>query len=267
MPETRAASSNAPPISCYIRTFNEERMIGRVVEAAFQVAREVVVIDSGSSDATRAIAEEKGAGVIEQPWLGNGLQKRVGEDACSHDWLLDLDADEVVTPALAASIKALFAPGDPPDPAYYLTLMTVPAFGKPWRDFALADRAKLYDRRRIRMREHKEWDQLDLPKGFSPKVLEGRLAHYSFSDFEHYVAKRNRVSSARARNLKLKPRWVLVLRILFGYPVYFVRHYFQRGHLRNGVYGFAIAGAAAFGRWMRDVKMYERYLKDGDGSI
>ena len=267
MPNTRGETPDMPPISCYIRTFNEERMIGRVVEAAYQVAREVVVVDSGSTDQTRAIAEEKGARVVEQPWLGNGLQKRVGEDACNHDWLLDLDADEVVTPELAASIKALFAEGEPPDLAYHLTLMTVPAFGKPWHDFALANRAKLYDRRRIRMREHKEWDQLDLPKGFSPNVLEGRLAHYSFSDFEHYVAKRNRVSSARARHLTLKPRWVLILRILFGYPVYFARHYFQRGHIKNGVYGFAIAGAAAFGRWMRDVKMYERYLKDGEARL
>ncbi|MDE0174814.1 MAG: hypothetical protein OYH76_21890 [Defluviicoccus sp.] len=49
--------------------------------------------------------------MIEQAWLGGGPQKRVGEDACGHDWLLDLDADEVVTNELAEDIRTLFANG------------------------------------------------------------------------------------------------------------------------------------------------------------
>ena len=118
------------PISCYIRTLNEERVIGEVVRAASQMADEVVLIDSGSTDGTLAIAEAEGARVIRQPWLGNGRQKRVGEEAARHDWVLDLDADEVVTPELAAEIRGVFEAG-PRFPMYALTMITVPPFGAP----------------------------------------------------------------------------------------------------------------------------------------
>lgn len=67
-------------------------MIADVVRAALQVADEVVVVDSGSADDTAALAQAAGARVIRCEWRGNGRQKRIAEDACRHDWLLDLDA-------------------------------------------------------------------------------------------------------------------------------------------------------------------------------
>lgn len=263
-PQTTKAAR--PPISCYIRTLNEERLIGQVIAAAFQVAREVVIIDSGSTDRTREIAEAAGATVIDQPWLGNGGQKRAGEDAAAEPWLLDLDADEILSPELAAEITALFANGPPPLSVYRLTLVTAPPIGKPWTTFKRDPRAKLYDRARWRMPDHKAWDQLEIPKGAEVGALNGALMHHSFRDFEHYMAKWNRVSSARAGSTKLKPLWQLRLRILFAWPVYFLRHYLVQGLWRAGLYGFAISGGVAFGRWMRDVKMYEIHRRRTEGE-
>ena len=85
------------PISCYIRTLNEERMIGDVVTSAKKICSEIVIIDSLSIDKTKSISLSLGARVFEQPWLGNGFQKRVGEDQVKNDWVLDIDADEIVT--------------------------------------------------------------------------------------------------------------------------------------------------------------------------
>ena len=246
-----------PQISCYIRTLNEERLIGAVIAAARRVAREVVIVDSGSTDRTKEIAEAAGARVIDQPWLGNGFQKRVGEEACAQNWLLDLDADEILSPELIAEIKALFADGEPPLSVYRLTLVTAPPIGEPWTNFALDPRAKLYDRRRWRMPESRAWDQLALPNDAAVGALKGSLMHHSFQDFAHYMAKWNGVSTRRAESIKLKPLWLVRLRVLFGWPFYFLRHYILRGFWRGGLYGFAVAGGVAFGRWMRDVKMYE----------
>lgn len=253
------AADPRPPLSAYIRTLNEERQIAEIVAAALTAAREVVVVDSGSTDRTKALAEAAGARVFDQPWLGNGAQKRAGEDRCQHDWLLDLDADEIVTPELAAEIRALFADGAPRENVYRLTLVTVPPIGAAWRNFALDPRAKLYDRRKWRMPDDKAWDQLEIPKRAAVTTLDGALLHHSFRDFEQYMAKWNRVSTARAKNTKLRPMATLRLRILFAWPFYFLRHYFLRGLWRAGLYGFVIAGGVAFGRWMRDVKMYERH--------
>ena len=186
---SRAARS-APPISCYIRTLNEERRIRDVVRAAFQVAEEVVLINSGSTDATLAIAEAEGARVIGQPWLGNGRQKRVGEEAARHDWVLDIDADEVVTPELAAEIRDVFAAG-PQFQMYELTLITVPPFGAPWRNFKKAHRVKLYNKRHIRIPDHAAWDQFELPPGEKLGTLRQPIMHYAFAGMEHVITKLN----------------------------------------------------------------------------
>ncbi|WP_170936953.1 MULTISPECIES: glycosyltransferase family 2 protein [Rhodomicrobium] len=255
-----AGRDAATPISCYIRTLNEERRIGEVIRAALQVADEVVLIDSGSKDATLAIAAAEGARVVHQPWLGNGRQKRAGEDAARHDWVLDLDADEVVSPELAAEIRALFAAG-PRHRMYELTLITVPPFGEPWWNFKHAERIKLYDKRHIRIPDHAAYDQFEIPPGERPGKLRGPLMHYAFTGIEHVMTKLNRASSVRARELKLKPLWLVVLRILFGFPTYFFKAYIVNGLIRGGVYGFAYACALAFGRWLRDVKMYERHMR------
>ena len=96
------------PISCYIRTLNEERLIGEVISSAKKICSEVVIIDSLSIDKTKSISLSLGAIVYEQPWLGNGFQKRVGEDKSKNDWVLDIDADELVSDEMANEIKIYF---------------------------------------------------------------------------------------------------------------------------------------------------------------
>lgn len=248
------------PISCFIRTLNEERRIGDVIRAALQVADEVIIVDSGSSDRTLEIARQCSVRIIEQPWLGNGHQKRIGEEAASNVWVLDLDADEVVTQELAEEIRHLFAQ-KPKYKIYQLPLVTVPPFGRPWWNFKLAYRNKLYNKTHIRIPAHAAWDQFKVPEGETIGKLQNPLLHYAFSGIEHVVAKLNRASSVRGREAKLKPLWSLIPRIFLGFPVYFLKEYLLNGLVRGGIYGFAYAVAIAFGRWMRDVKMYERHKR------
>jgi glycosyltransferase involved in cell wall biosynthesis len=254
-------SATTPPISAYIRTKNEERMVGEVIRAAQQVAREVVLIDSGSTDRTIEIAEQLGARVVRAPWLGGGKQKRLGEDACAFDWVLDLDADEVITPELAAEIAALFKQGQPPEPIYELMMATCPPVGKAWRTFNLVDRRKLYDRRVVRAPDHANYDQFKVPSGVRVGRLHEPLLHYSFRDLSQLEDKFNRNSAGRARNTKLLPLWLVQLRLLFGRPFYFLNQYVRRGLWRAGWYGFSVATIAAHGRWLRDAMMLETHLR------
>ena len=253
-------------LSCYIRTLNEERFIGRVIAAARQVVDEIVIVDSGSTDATIVIAQAAGARVVHQQWLGNGRQKRFAEEQCRNDFLLDLDADEVVSSALAAEIRALFAAGPPPLPIYELRLVTVPPVGKPWTNISVAYRRKLYDRRVVRAPDHKAWDQFEVPPGVEVGRLAGDLLHYSFRDLTQLVEKLNRVSTVRARDGKKSGRVAVAVRVLFAWPFYFVKHYLFRGLYRAGIYGIVLAAISANGRWLRDAKMYERILADRERS-
>jgi glycosyltransferase involved in cell wall biosynthesis len=249
-----------PPVSAYIRTLNEARMIEDVVRAALAVAAEVVVVDSGSRDGTIERAAAAGARVHHQDWLGNGGQKRAAEDLCRHDWLLDLDADEVVSPELAREIALLFAGGEPALPIYEIPLVTAPPYGPPWRGVDVSRRGKLYDRRVARMPDHKAWDQLEPPPGARVGALNAPILHHSFTGIEHLVDKVNRNTTNRARESRLKPRAWVVARVYFGLPIYFLRRYVLHGLFLRGTYGFAFAMTVAIGRWLRDVKMYERHL-------
>jgi|JI10StandDraft_1071094.scaffolds.fasta_scaffold110966_3 glycosyltransferase involved in cell wall biosynthesis len=255
----QVSGGKTAPVTCYIRTLNEERRIGEVIRAARQVVDEVVLVDCGSTDKTLEIAAAEGAKVVKQAWLGNGAQKRVGEDAAKHDWLLDLDADEIVTPELAEAIGAVFESG-PTASIYEVPLVTVPPIGKPWKNFKIAWRRKLYNRTTVRIPDSKVWDQFDVPAGERVRRINKPLLHYSFANIEHVVTKMNKVSSTRARESKLKSFPGTVLRVWFGFPSYFIKEYFFRGLIRGGTYGFAFAMTMSFARWMRDVKMYERHM-------
>jgi glycosyltransferase involved in cell wall biosynthesis len=250
------------PVSCYIRTLNEHRRIAQVNASVRGVVSEIVVVDSGSTDATVAIAQAEGARVVHQDWLGNGRQKRFGEHQCRNDFLLDLDADEIVTPELAAEIRALFAAGPPPRPVYGLKLVTTPPVGGPWWHTGVVYRRKLYDRRVVRAPDHKAWDQFEVPDGVQVGRLSGALLHYSFWDLAHLAEKLNRVSTVRARETRRRGRVAVGLRVLFALPFYFFKHLVLRGLFRVGIYGVAVASISAYGRWLRDVKMYERILAD-----
>jgi glycosyltransferase involved in cell wall biosynthesis len=249
--------SSPLPLSCYIRTFNEARKIDEVVRAALSVAQEVIIVDSNSTDATVTLAEAAGARVIVNAWPGDGYQKRVGEDACRHDWLLDIDGDEVITPKLAAHIRQLFASGEPDKPVYEMKMVHAPAVGEPWWDFNPSWRRKLYDRRRLRMPAHAIWDQLDIPKDIVIGRVDGVLLHYSFKDIAHVVAKYNSRSTTTARDGKRKSKTQLIIRIWLALPVYFLKQFILRELWRAGTYGLILALCSAYSRWLRDAKMYE----------
>lgn len=247
------------PVSCYIRALDEEKKIARTVRAALRIASEVVVVDSGSTDRTVAVAEAEGARVVDQGWLGYGHQKRIGEDACRHDWLLDLDADEVVSEALALEIRALFGAGEPAAAAYTLPQTLVDPAGRTWHRRSAPRRAKLYDRRKARMPADAAWDQLDL-SGLETGRLEAPLLHDGFRDMAELCGKQLRAMTLIARPQADKPRWWLALRVRAALPFYFVKRYLLRGLWRNGPYGFMVSLSGAFNQWYRDALLYERHL-------
>ena len=248
-----------PPISCYIRTKNEARLIGEVVRAALTVAREVVVVDSGSTDNTVALAEAAGASVHHVDWLGTGKQKRAAEALCQYPYRLDLDADEVVSPGLADEIRSLFAQGEPAGKLFSIPMITAPPIGKPWHYVDSDHRNKLYDSRTFSMPDSAAWDQIDVPTSVKPERLKHALVHYSFTDIGFLLRKQERNMTQRAKSAPLKPKWLLILRIFFGLPIYFLKRYLLKGLFLKGAYGFSFAMTIAIGRWLKDVKMYERH--------
>lgn len=96
-----------PTVSLVIIALNEERTIAQVIDAAKPLVSEIILVDSGSSDATVSLATERGARVLHQDWLGFAAQKNFAIDQASGEWILSLDADEILAPNLVLEIEAL----------------------------------------------------------------------------------------------------------------------------------------------------------------
>src|SRR5437016_18582 len=101
-------------LSVCIITFNEEANIPRTLESVKSIADEIIVVDSRSTDNTVALAQSHGAKVFIEEWKGFAPQKNSALAKASCDWILSLDADEEVSPELAASIQALLCSPAPP---------------------------------------------------------------------------------------------------------------------------------------------------------
>jgi len=99
------AERSALPLTLVVIAQDEEAVIGRCLASVVDFVEQMIVVDSGSTDGTIRRAEDLGAQVIHQPWLGYGAQRQVGVMHSRNDWILCLDADEVVTPRLAESIR------------------------------------------------------------------------------------------------------------------------------------------------------------------
>src|SRR4030095_2841053 len=100
-------SPSMAEISAVLITRNEEKNLPRCLASVKSFAREIVVVDSMSTDRPRAVATELGARVIAQEWLGYGRQKQFALEQASCPWAFSIDADEEVSPALAAEIARL----------------------------------------------------------------------------------------------------------------------------------------------------------------
>jgi glycosyltransferase involved in cell wall biosynthesis len=110
---SKTTGTGAPSLSVTIVARNEERTIAKVLAAVQNIADEIVFLDSGSSDSTPEIAKSFGVRFYHQDWLGYAEQKNKAIDLATGEWILSLDADEVLTPALVTEIRQLLRHGIP----------------------------------------------------------------------------------------------------------------------------------------------------------
>jgi len=251
-----------PPLSIFIITRDEADRIARTIEAVRALSDDILVVDSGSTDGTQAIAEGLGARVVFNPWPGYGPQKRFAEDLCRHDWLLNLDADEVVPADLATEIADLFSKGQPAADAYKLRIAEIfPGEPAPHRfAYALAP-VRLYRKAKGRYSPSPVHDRVDLAPDARVARLKGTVHHYSVRSLGEQMDKLNGYSDAQADDLDRRNATLSVFRLVAEFPANFIKAYIGRRHALRGVYGFMTAMNYAFYRYLRVAKHWERRLQ------
>ena len=246
------------PLSVVIMAKNEEAVIARCI-GSVNWADEVLVIDSGSTDRTREIAASLGASVYEQPWLGFSAQRNRGAELARHDWILFLDADEIVTEALAASVTQVLRGTPDPRDGYAVDRrgdflgVLLPNEARPSKRRTFVRlcnrRCSAYD---LDMPVHEE---VRFPGESIP--LGGVLLHWNGFTMDEFVPLFNRYATVEARTLDAGGKRATALDI-FARPVLrFLWCYLARGGWRLGTRGLMHAMLKASSDYMRYAKLWE----------
>lgn len=218
-------------------------------------ADEIVVIDSGSSDATCDIARRYTDRVCHVPWRGFGLQKQAGVEQASNDWIFNIDCDERITPQLAEEIRQILAL-DSPSAAYAVPRRTFVGTREIKHSGWYPDRTiRLFDRRQARFSDSMVHERVVAqgPTG----DCKAHLLHYSFSGIEPLISKVNHYSELSARQMYQAGRksslFDLTVRPLFA----FVKTYFLRAGFLDGVEGLEIAVTTSLLTFAKYAKLRE----------
>ncbi|MGP9819011.1 glycosyltransferase family 2 protein [Salinarimonas sp. NSM] len=247
------------PLSIFLIVKDEADRIGATLDAVAGLSDDVVVVDSGSTDGTQAIAEARGGRVIHHDFDGYGPQKRFAEDQCRHPWLLNLDADEVVPAEMVAHIRALFDNGAPEKDAYTTRIAEVFPGEEDVHPLAYAlAPVRLYRRDKGRYSASIVHDRVDLAPGARIGALKGTIRHRSVRSLGDQIAKLNAYSDRQADDLEARGATIPTWRVLVEFPAAFLKAYVGRRHAVRGIYGFLTAMNYAIARHLRIAKHIER---------
>ncbi len=242
------------PITATIITFNEADNLPKVVES-LNFCQEILVIDSNSADNTLAVAIALGCRVIQQPFLGFGLQKQFAVDNASFDWVLSVDADEIVDDELAVSIVAAIQ--SPGEYAGFELRRDFYFMGKKLRFGGEDGKSYL----RLFNRNHAKFtpDNIHEKVVSNGKVgkLTGRLQHFSYRNLEHYLNKFNRYTSEGALFQYNRSKRTSIAAIIFRFPWEFFKLYLLKGLIFDGFPGFVWAFFSAAYPIAKYTKLYE----------
>jgi len=234
-----------PELSVVIITHNEEQNIGRCLEALKGLANEVIVVDSFSTDNTVEICEFYGCRVIEREFKGYFDQKQFGVNEAKNDWILSMDADEVMTEGLKTEIATLFQQEKIPCNGYGIRF-SLYYLGKILRFSGVGSDDKL----RLFNREAGAFEFTYVHEEIKVSGLIGRLKgiiiHYSYRDLQHHIEKSNRYTTLAAEHYHKKRKHFSKLWVAFKFPVTFLLYYFVKGGFLDGYPGFMWSFMAAF---------------------
>ncbi len=242
-------------LSAVIITFNEEKNILRCIDSVKDVADEILILDSNSTDQTAAIAESKGAIFIREPFLGHIQMKNRAVELASNDYILSLDADEALDARLVLSIQKVKEKFT--HKAYRMNRCTnycgqFIRHGSWYPDRKI----RLFDRRCSRWGGVNPHDKIMVAENIEVEQLAGDILHYSYYTVAEHVEQNNKFSTISAKSLFAQGKKTTVFNIITN-PVWaFFQSYLIRAGFLDGLFGFVIAVQVSHLTFLKHLKLY-----------
>jgi glycosyltransferase involved in cell wall biosynthesis len=227
----------AEKISCIIITLNEEENIRRSLTAV-KWCEEIIVVDCGSDDKTIDICSEFGCNVYNKDFHGYGEQKRYAVSLAKNDWILNIDADEVVSDELKGEIENIFSAETIDCNGFALPRMLIFLgkkfiYGKESKEYYI----RLFNKNFGNFSKDKVHEKVEL--NGKVKKLNWPFYHYSYKNIEQYFKKFNSYTTDAATALYKSGKYGRKpLVIVLGFPIYFFKNYFINRNFLNGIPGF-----------------------------
>lgn len=233
------------PFSVVIITYNEEKNIGRCLESVKDVADEIIVVDSMSTDGTKAICASYSVTFIEQPFLGYIEQKNFAMNSASNNYVLSLDADECLSDELKKSILTE-KQNDFTFDCYRMNRLS--SFCGQW-----IKHGTWYPDRKIRLinRQKGKWggvnphDKIVMIEDTSLKQLRGDMLHYTYETIDQIMAQTNKFTTIQSKAMFEQGKRSNVIKLVVSPLTAFISSYIIKRGFLDGYNGFIIARFAS----------------------
>lgn len=230
---------NRLPVTAVVITLNEASNIEACLRPLLACCAEVLVADSGSTDGTPEQAEQLGARVLRTEWRGYAQTKNKANEAARHDWILSIDADEVLSGELEKHLRSL--------PLQEKTVYALDRFTNYCGTWVRHSgwypdwKVRLFDRRAVRWEGDFVHETLSIPADFSEVRLSGKLFHYSYRSSEDHWNRIERYARLSAEKLFDKGKRPNVFKQLFSPPARFLRTFFLKKGFLDGRVGWRLS--------------------------
>ena len=248
---------NRASISAIIITKNEQNLLPECL-ASLAWVDEIIVVDSGSTDNTVAIAKAAGAKVyLHASWQGFGKQKQIAQGYATKEWILAIDADEVVTNELKNSIEGLLA--NPPENTLVAVHRLTWVFGRFLRHSGwYHSLVRLYPRELTQYNDALVHEKIIQPHGVKTQVLSGDLLHYTYKDLNNYLIKSAAYAKAWADTRQAKGKKSSISQGVLHALGCFLKMYLVKGGFLDGKQGLLIALLSAHSTFIKYADLWIR---------
>ncbi|MES2002963.1 MAG: glycosyltransferase family 2 protein [Bacteroidota bacterium] len=245
-----------PSISVVIICRNEAHIIGKTIAAVNALTNDIVVVDSGSTDGTQAIVTSSGARLLETNWEGYGPNKNKGVSIAKHEWILSIDADEIVDEVLLQQLQQLSLT----DQAIVYNIRFRAFLGDAmirYGEWSNDQHIRLYNRNHVGWNEAAVHESLPFPAHTKTVTLKGYIHHYTSRNIDDFAAKTVNYAMLNAQKYHAAGKKSGWLKCHVAPAFSFIKNYLFRFGFLDGEAGFTVARMNAWYTWLKYIRLRE----------